>query len=95
MCVKILPWSSEKVQGLRYDEWLNREASKWERSYSTQNGGTEVFVRSKYFRNQLPSKSFGKAEARTPGAGTLHSEADERFQNAASSPGGITIIHEV
>eukprot|EP00928_Gymnodinium_smaydae_P041161 TRINITY_DN27866_c0_g1_i2.p1 TRINITY_DN27866_c0_g1~~TRINITY_DN27866_c0_g1_i2.p1 ORF type:complete len:259 (+),score=16.73 TRINITY_DN27866_c0_g1_i2:99-875(+) len=49
----IWPMESERVARLRWDGRLQREASKWIRSFSTNNGGRSVSVASRYSTFQL------------------------------------------
>lgn len=51
----VFPFECERVQCLKWDARLGRTASKWDRAFSTTNGGLSVLVRSRYAHIQTPS----------------------------------------
>lgn len=84
------------MQQKRYDLFLCREASKWDRSFSTQNDGMFVHVRSDFSelqtRHPLLSQSFGEHVAAWHNGG--HPAEHEADIDAETQEAGASISPE-
>lgn len=86
--IQLEPWESEVVQRRAYDERLGREASKWDRAYTTENRGQTVRVRgrgSRFQQMQYPREeahSAGEGEGPRSGTGRRSGRTRTRQANA-------------